>query len=100
MGGELVLKLEKMLKQKIKVKCKICLAEQPHISGMRNHYDSKHPKEDFPESTYEQEFGSVKKAVKPPAVKTKNNGAGPTAKKKGAAKGAKAKNDLSLLDGY
>mmetsp|Transcript_11569 Transcript_11569/g.20550 ORF Transcript_11569/g.20550 Transcript_11569/m.20550 type:complete len:94 (+) Transcript_11569:120-401(+) len=49
---------------KIKVKCSICLAEQPHMSGMKNHYENKHSKVDFPESTYASQFQASKAGIK------------------------------------
>mmetsp|Transcript_12614 Transcript_12614/g.20374 ORF Transcript_12614/g.20374 Transcript_12614/m.20374 type:complete len:125 (-) Transcript_12614:1178-1552(-) len=80
---------------KVKVKCRICLAEQPHMSGMRNHYENKHPKEAWSDDLYQNDFGAVKESVKS-GDKTKTD-------KKSVAQAKKPKqkkNDLSLLDGY
>jgi len=80
---------------KVKVQCKICLADQPHLSGMRSHYENKHPKETWSDDLYD--FGAARTQVKTtPAAAPKKPAAAGAA---GAAKtGTKKKNDLSFLD--
>jgi hypothetical protein len=34
------------------------------MSGMKAHFDSKHPKEAFPEATYEAQFQAIKTAAR------------------------------------
>jgi len=82
---------------KIKVKCSVCLTEQPHLAGMRNHYESKHPKETWSDSLYEGQFASVKADAK---ASDKTKTLAKDQRKPAAAPAKKKKDDLSLLEGY
>ena len=45
---------------KIQVKCSICLAIQPHLAGMRNHYEGKHSQAVWSDSLYQDQFLNAK----------------------------------------
>lgn len=49
---------------KVNVQCHNCKLEIPHMSGMKAHFESKHPKEAFPEATYEAQFQAIKTAAR------------------------------------
>jgi len=76
---------------KIQVKCEICLAIQPHMSGMKNHYESKHAKVEWKDDLYASQFEATKKTIK----KSHTIFAKDDAPKKKATK-----DDFSALDGY
>jgi len=83
---------------KIQVKCKICMSIQPHIAGMRSHYEGKHSKEKWEDSMYAGEFNEVKSAVKKKEKTIKTIGREKAGVTVPGGKKSKKKNDLSELE--